>query len=158
MKKQGVLKMAIAGCLGLCLVGTAAPLAFAHHAANNFDRTKNYLFKGTVKKWLWVNPHAWLYIDVTKADGSTELWGFETAGTNSLARAGWSADAMKTGDKLTVYGSPDRTGIHNGSLNKVVLTSGRELTIVLGPPPSAGGPPAGGGPNVGADVPITEYK
>lgn len=110
--------------------------ATAHHAATNFDSTKQYIFHGTVKKFLWQNPHVWLYLAVEKADGSTEIWGFEGNGPNSLARAGWHAADLKEGDKVTVYGSPERNGKHNAIMAKVILANDHVLDP-MGLPPDA---------------------
>jgi hypothetical protein len=144
------------GAAAACLLAVvAAPAAWAHHSGVNFDMTKVYIFKGTVRRWLWENPHAWLYVDVTKANGSTELWGFEGAGPNALARTGLHANTLKPGDKITVYAAPDRTGIHNGMLHKIVLADGRELTLFGAPPPAAGrGAP--GAPNGPGGTPAGE--
>ena len=73
--------------------------AQAHHASANFDNSKTYSFRATVKKFLWANPHTWLYAVVTKPNGSQELWGFEGGGTNMLIRNGWSAADPKPGER-----------------------------------------------------------
>ena len=52
----------LAAALGLML---AAVPAWAHHAfAAEFDLTKPLLLKGTVTKMKWINPHAWIHLDV----------------------------------------------------------------------------------------------
>ena len=155
-----------------CLLAIAtAPVAWAHHAGVNFDAKKIYIYQGTVRRWLWANPHAWLYVEVRKADGSAELWGFESAGTNMLSRVGVHADTVKPGDKIRVHASPDKTGIHNAMLRKIVLADGRELSVFGAPPPGAGQGAGRGAPNspgapqagelpspFGNDVPAVEYK
>ncbi len=85
--------------------------------------TKQISLQGTVEKWVWANPHSWLYIRVVKADGSQEVWGFEAGSTGMLARSGWNAADMKPGDKVTVNGSPERSGNHIGLLNEVQLAN-----------------------------------
>jgi len=120
-------KICLKHVAALVAYASIAATATAHHAATNFDDNKQYIFHGTVKKFLWQNPHSWLYLAVEKADGNTEIWGFEGSGPNTLARGGWHATDLKEGDKVTVYGSPERNGKHNGIMAKVVLADGRAL-------------------------------
>ena len=55
------------------LLSMLAVPALAHHAFNaEFDANKPVKFKGTVTRMLWVNPHAWIYVDVKRPDGSVE--------------------------------------------------------------------------------------
>ena len=108
--------------------------------------TKKFTMHGTVKKWLWANPHSWLYVAVAKPDGSQEIWGFEAGSTGMLARGGWNAADMQPGDEVTVNASPTRDGSHIGLLNQVRLASGRLLGAAAGAPPpgsAPGAPPAG---------------
>jgi len=134
----------------LVLVSAATPVS-AHHSAAPFDMTKSVSFQGTVEKWVWANPHSWLYVRVVKAGGSQEVWGFEAGSTGMLARTGWNAADMKPGDKVTVTAAPERAGNHIGLLNKVQLADGRVLSAGAGapppgaipPPPGAGSPPPG---------------
>jgi hypothetical protein len=172
--KSGIFRKGMGGALAVCLLATGtASVAWAHHAGANFDMGKLYIYRGTVRNWLWENPHAWLYMQVTKGDGSSELWGFEAGGPNSLARIGLHANTLKPGDKVSVYAAPDRTGVHNAMLRKIVLGDGRELVLFGAPPPGTGpgaapgGPPGPGGPPAGAaapspfptvNVPAVEYK
>jgi hypothetical protein len=100
-----------------------------------FDMTKHISVQGTVEKWLWANPHSWLYLRVVKADGSQEIWGFESGSTGMLARTGWNAADMKPGDKVTASGSPARDGTHLALLHEVQLADGRVLHDGAGAPP-----------------------
>jgi hypothetical protein len=130
----------------LALASAALPVS-AHHSAAPFDMSKSISMQGTVEKWLWANPHSWLYVRVEKADGSQEVWGFEAGSTGMLARGGWNAADMKPGDKVTVTAAPERTGTHIGLINHVQLADGRVLGAGAGtPPPGAGPPPPGAGP------------
>lgn len=135
----------IPGVLAALLVTSAALSASAHHSAAPFDLTKQITLQGTVEKWLWANPHSWLYVRVTKPDGSQEVWGLESGSTGMLARGGWNAADMKPGDKVTIVNaSPSRDGSHVALLHEVQLANGRVLRDGAGtPPPGAGAPPAG---------------
>ena len=59
---------------------------------------------GTVAEMQWVNPHAWLWVNVTTPEGTVERWGFEFGPPNALFRRGWTKSAVPAGMKLTSDG------------------------------------------------------
>ena len=64
---------ALAAIAGLTIAG-AAGQAEAHHAfAAEFDGNAPVLLRGTVTKVEWINPHAWIHMEVTKPDGKKEI-------------------------------------------------------------------------------------
>lgn len=125
----------ISGMAAALLFVSAAFPASAHHTAAVFDMTKQLILQGTVEKWVWANPHSWLYLRVVKADGSQLVWGLESGSTGMLARTGWNAADMKPGDKVTVNVAPARNGNPLGLLNDVTLANGRVLKAGAGAPP-----------------------
>lgn len=128
---------------GASLIVVAANPASAHHSAAPFDMTKKVVVSGTVEKWVWSNPHSWLYIRSVKPDGTQVIWGFEAGSAGMLARSGWNARDMKAGDKVTVTGFPSRNGKPIALVNEVKLPSGKVLGSGFGaPPPGLGGPGA----------------
>ena len=85
----------LAAALGLML---AAVPAWAHHAfAAEFDVTKPLLLKGTVTKMEWINPHAWIHLDVKNQDGTTTSWMIEAGAPNGLLRRGFNKAARRRG-------------------------------------------------------------
>ena len=79
-------RFVVTAALGLVL---AAVPVWAHHAFNSeFDANKPVTLKGVVTKMEWINPHAWMHIDVRKSDGSVEKWMVETGTPNTLLRRG----------------------------------------------------------------------
>jgi Family of unknown function (DUF6152) len=62
--------------------------ASAHHSfAAEYDNNKQVTVKGLVQKVAWVNPHAYVYIDVTDENGKVTTWAFESLSPNALARS-----------------------------------------------------------------------
>ena len=125
----------ISGVSGAVLLVWATFPASAHHSAATFNMAKRVSVSGTVEKWIWGNPHSWLFIRAVKADGSQDIWAFEGGSAGMLARSGWSADDMKRGDKITVTAAPARDGNHVGLMDQVKLASGRALSSGFGTPP-----------------------
>ena len=115
----------------LLLAAVAIP-ATAHHSAAPFDMTKKVSVTGTVEKWVWSNPHSWLYVSRVNPDGTKEIWGFEAGSAGMLSRSGWNSNDMKKGDKVTVTASPSRAGKPVGLISSIKLSSGRVLSE--GPP------------------------
>ena len=100
--------------------------AKAHHAfAAEFDAKQPIELKGKVTKAKWVNPHSWLYFDVTGADGKVTNWGVEFGAPNALANKGLSKADIKPGDIVSVKGYRSKNGEAYGYSVYVTLADGR---------------------------------
>jgi hypothetical protein len=95
--------------------------AWAHHSHGAYAMTDYTEVAGTVTEVYWINPHAWVYMDVVGANGEAESWALEAAGATTLARAGIDPDGVKAGDKISVRCHPLRDG-SNGCLLGYVTT------------------------------------
>jgi hypothetical protein len=119
----------VSAVVAASLLVTAAIPAIAHHSAAPFDMTKKITVSGTVEKWVWSNPHSWLYIRTTNANGGQDIWGFEAGSAGMLARNGWNSNDMKMGDKVVVTASPARTSGKNvGLISAIKLSNGKVLS------------------------------
>jgi hypothetical protein len=125
-------------CIPIALLLTlAAPsVVRAHHSTAMFEPEKRVTLTGTVKDFQWTNPHAWIQVAVTGADGKSADWSFECGSPNTLSRQGWKPSTLKMGDQVTVVANPMKDGTNAGLMYTVTLTDGR----VLGP--GAPTPPA----------------
>ena len=113
---------------------SAAAPAFAHHSFAMFDRAKVANMSGTVKEYEWTNPHVWVHLMVADAGGKAVEWSFEMQSVAQDTRAGWRADSVKPGDKISVEFHPLKDGTRGGQLMSAVLANGKRL----GPPPPDG--------------------
>ena len=119
----------VAAGLGLFAALTTAPLV-AHHAFNaEFDAKRPVKFKGTVTKMVWVNPHAWIYVDVKKADGSVEEWMVEAGTPNTLLRRGLTRQSLPDGTEITVDGYQSKDGSLRANGRGLTLPNGQTLFI-----------------------------
>jgi uncharacterized protein DUF6152 len=114
----------------LCILGLLlATPALAHHSVQaEFDIHKQITVKGTVAKIEWINPHSYLTVNVTDADGNVQKWGFELGGPGALRRAGMSrADrgGLKPGDEVSIVALAAKDGSTNGFLQELSLPDGR---------------------------------
>lgn len=111
--------------------GVMITSALAHHSYSMFDHGKELTTAGTVTEWEYMNPHSWLHIKVTDANGKIIDFGFETRSPALLQRLGISRESMKPGDKVTVRYYPLKDGSNGGEIRALVLASGKE--ILYGP-------------------------
>src|SRR5215471_1519721 len=104
--------------------------AYAHHAfAAEFDATKPVKFTGTVTKMLWVNPHAWIYVDVKTPDGSVEEWMIEAGTPNTLMRRGFTKESLAPGTEVVVDGYQAKDGSHRANGRDLTLPNGQTLFL-----------------------------
>jgi hypothetical protein len=110
----------------ICL-GIAVP-SIAHHSfAAVFDVSKPVEVSGTVTEVEWMNPHAWIHLDVEGDDSNVESWSFELGSPNGLIRRGWSRATIKPGDAISISGYRARDGSMRGNVVGVTLASGQRL-------------------------------
>jgi len=121
---RSILAIVVAGA-GLAI--TALPLAAHHSFAAEFDATKKVSLQGTVTKLDWMNPHIWMYVDVKDDSGSVVHWQCEGAPPNTLTRNGWTRDALKVGDQVTIQGVRSKDGTNTCNARSVKLPSGKSV-------------------------------
>jgi hypothetical protein len=105
----------------------AAPL-FAHHSTAEYDMANVTSIKGTVTKFEWTNPHAYIYMQVKDDKGNAVEWTGELASLGMLARVNWKRDTVKPGDEITMYGNRAKDGRSVMRLEKIVFASGQEMS------------------------------
>src|SRR5215471_21147429 len=88
--------------------------ARAHHAIQaQFDYNKPITITGQLHKMEWINPHAYMYLDVKDATGKVKTWALEMVGPVGLRKAGLSREdraGFKVGEMLTVNAFASKDG------------------------------------------------
>jgi hypothetical protein len=101
--------------------------AFAHHGIANFDLNKDVEINGTIAKLAFVNPHSWLYVSVTDANGQPAEWRCEMRSSTVLRRSGWSEAMFVPGAAVRVTGSPDRNEPNTCYLGTITFADGTSM-------------------------------
>jgi hypothetical protein len=85
------------------------PAAYAHHNQfQGFDPAKEQVVTGTVERFAWQNPHAYIY--VASGEGNeARSWRIETLSIAFMRQLGWASDTLRAGDNVTVKINPSRT-------------------------------------------------
>jgi len=114
--------------LAVLLVLISTPV-FAHHGPAEYDTNTQTTLKGTITDFQFMNPHSLIFFDVTDAAGNAQKWSAEALSATSMVRQGWAKSMFKVGDQVTITGNISKNGSHTMRLNKIVLPSGKVLTI-----------------------------
>ena len=105
MKKKLLVVLAAIGALAIFSAAVAA-----HHGVAGYDLTKTITVHGTVAKFDWSNPHVVVYVDAKSDSGEMQHWTIEFAAPIHMVRAGWTKNAMKAGDDISIDTHPSRNG------------------------------------------------
>ena len=110
------------------LLTIGIPVSAHHSFAAVFDAEVPVEASGTVSEVEWMNPHAWIYVDVEGEGGEVVNWAFELGSPNGLMRRGWTRKSVQVGDVVSITGYRARDGSHRGNVKTIVLDDGKELT------------------------------
>jgi hypothetical protein len=102
-------------------------LLLHHSFAAEFDAAKPVELKGAVTRLDWVNPHAWIYVDVKDESGTVTSSACELGSPNLLIRNGWRRDSLKVGDSVVVTGSRAKDGTNIANARSVRLADGKRV-------------------------------
>ena len=107
--------------------------SFAHHSFTaEFDMKQPVVLTGTISKVEWINPHAYVYMDVKDASGKVITYQVESRGTGEMHRLGLSA-AKLMGANVTVKAYAAKDGTKNlVYLRHIKLPDGTEYEVWAG--------------------------
>jgi len=121
MRKSVVLLIAVV------LLAVSAQ-GWAHHAFSaEFDANKPLKLRGNVTKMDWINPHAWLHVDVKGTDGKVVSWMIELGPPNALLKRGWTKTSVPIGIEVIVDGYQAKDGALRANGRDVTLPDGKKM-------------------------------
>ena len=86
-----------------------AGLTFAHHSASaTYIHGKSVKIEGTLKEFIWRNPHSFMKVQATDEKGEMQMWVIEGAAAAVLAESGVTTNTLRPGDHVIVTGFPGR--------------------------------------------------
>ena len=110
MRRVSILVFAAAAAALLVL----KPAVGHHSFAAAFDENRPLNLEGVVTKVELVNPHSWVWIDVTNEDGTVTNWGMEGGPPVNLFRNGINKNTLPVGSEIRVFGYQSKTGENKG--------------------------------------------
>ena len=97
--------------------------------AAEFDAKSPVKVEGTVTRMQWTNPHAWVYIDASKPDGTVEKWAIEVGSPTVLFRRGFKRNSLPPGTKIVVEGYRAKDGSRRANGRDITLADGKKLFV-----------------------------
>jgi hypothetical protein len=115
--------------VALGALGTLAAVpGRAHHAFSaEFDAKAPVTLKGAIVKVEWINPHAWIHVEVPGPNRKTEVWMVEGGTPNTLQRGGITRDSVKLGTQIVVAGYKAKDGSLKANGRDITFPDGRTL-------------------------------
>ena len=110
--------------LGLAFATTRA---MAHHSTAMYDMANPVTVSGTVTRFEWTNPHAFVYVNVKDDAGKTVEWEVEMMSLNHLRGYGWTHSTVKPGDPITCTGGAAKSGALSMISSYMKLADGRSI-------------------------------
>ena len=126
--------------VGLTTLLASIPVMAHHSFAAAYDEKKTLNLEGVVTKVELVNPHSWIWIEVTNEDGTVTDWGFEGGPPVNLFRHGFTKDSLPVGSEIKVFAYQAKSGQSKGVAVFFEYLDGRKV-FMGGSAPGADGNP-----------------
>jgi len=99
------------------VIGALAPVSAHHSSAEAYDSSKSVEAQGTITRVLFKNPHSFVFLESTDAQGQKVEWQVELGAFSSMTRSGWTKEMLAPGMVVKVTGIPSRAPGSRGITN-----------------------------------------
>ncbi len=114
----------------LFALALSSAAAWGHHAfAAEFDAQKPVKLTGTITRIEWINPHAWIHINVKDPDGKVTEWMIEGGSPNTLMRHGLTKNSVQVGVEVVVDGYRAKDGTNRANGRDITFPDGKKLFV-----------------------------
>jgi DNA/RNA endonuclease YhcR with UshA esterase domain len=113
--------------VGLGVLFGSTQKTSAHHSTAMYDMANPVTVKGTVKRFEWTNPHAFIFLDVKDEKGGSVEWEIELMSLNHLRSYGWVRTTVKAGDSISATGGAAKSGAPSMISAVIELPDGRKI-------------------------------
>lgn len=107
------------------MVFRVASPALSHHSHAMFDHSKPAIVTGTVKEFVFRNPHVYLYLDVKNDRGEVVTYWIEMSNIQNMIKQGINQATLKVGEVVTVSVHPLRDGRPGGNYETLTTADGK---------------------------------
>ena len=111
----------------LVMTALCAAPAYAHHGPGTFELGKSVTYTGKLTRIDFVNPHSWLYFEVTDANGKVTKHRCEMRSAHTLRRSGWTKELFPINSKVVIEAAPDRADPASCYLNTIRFENGSHM-------------------------------
>ena len=112
---------------GIAILLASAATVSAHHGFGTFELNKSVTYTGKLTRLEFINPHSWLYFEVTDANGKVTKHRCEMRSAHTLRRSGWKEDLFPVGQQVTIEAAPDRADPQSCYLNTIRFANGSHM-------------------------------
>jgi hypothetical protein len=97
-------------------------VAVAHHSFSaTYYVDKEVKLEGELVAFMYRNPHSWVHLETTGADGKPVRWSVEWGAASALDKQGITRASFKPGDRVVIWGNPGRNdGDHRVRMRRIL--------------------------------------
>ena len=104
----------------------------AHHSVTGqFDVAKRVTLSGTIERVEWINPHAYVHLNVPASHGAAKTWALSTIPLAMMRKAGVTRAALagRPGETVTVVVHPGFNNRPIGWIVRITYSDGHYYSL-----------------------------